>query len=139
MCDWKSGEVVLADGVISVSTLEGNDSHTEIRKACGIPEDRGPGTMGGQHAPAELIPVRGCGPITEWEFRWDDGARPEWATPEIEARAADLLWQAAQRDMMLEVWPGNLCVSGTATLPALRVVGGKRGKWTGNKDRKSVV
>jgi hypothetical protein len=105
---------------VDAKTLPGNDSHTEIRAAYGIREDTG-GLGDNLHAPAECLPTRGCGPIEEWDFRWD-GEPPDWTTPLIDARAKELLWQAAQRDLVLTAWKGDLRLVGKVTLPALVMV-----------------
>ena len=124
MCKWKSGEVVLrGEGECDVYTLEGDDSHNNIREYYHIPEATG-GRRDRLHAPAECVPTRGCETEAQFDFRWD-GEKPEWATPEIEAKAKHLLFMAAQADKRLTVWKGDLYVYGKAELPALTSVDDK--------------
>ena len=125
MCVFKSGIAVkVSESEVDVRTCELVDSHTEIRKAHGLPED---GTTAGvlKTTPLEAIPTRldaeGIGDEANWKLRFDAG-RPDWWTDGMTGQALRALIRAAKLDVakmsQAGEYGGSLDLSSVQALPA---------------------
>ena len=129
MCHNKSGEAVYYnDAEVSLKTLLGNDSHTEIRKVHNIREAQD--GVSERHTPLEYMPLRAkrLGDFAGYELVFD-ADRPAWWTESHTASAiaqfqAVILGELANgmRDYLSAAYLSGCTGLTTVELPAATTV-----------------
>ena len=120
MCQFKSGiDIRINESEVAVRVLPLNDSHSDIRDRCKIPNDN----LGLSRfsTPVELIPTKldfenkSC-----WKFVFDAG-KPDWWVDSMTDQCIDKLLKAAKSDfealMNGQKYCSSLCLENLTSIP----------------------
>ena len=112
MCQYRSAVVTMFNDNLKIYTLDGEDSHEDIREKYNIKDDY---TTANRQEAIEFIPTGMLFDYKSYELRWDD-IKPDWATPDVEDKIIRKMINICKKDD-LSNYKGYLYLYSLTSIP----------------------